>query len=150
MSHPTNQQLGQFPVPGEVRLVRILPGPIERIWEYLTDPEKRARWFAGGAMEPKAGGKLALVFKHEDLAGGEPMPESVEICHGPGDPMPGTVLRWEPPRVLSYTFGDASDVTSSSRRKAKKSCWCSPTAAAAKTSPSSPVSRAAGTLTWTT
>ena len=25
--------------------------------------------------------------------------------------MPGSILRWEPPRVLSYTFGDHSDVT---------------------------------------
>jgi uncharacterized protein YndB with AHSA1/START domain len=25
--------------------------------------------------------------------------------------MPGSVLRWEPPRVLSYTFDDDSDVT---------------------------------------
>ena len=33
----TNDQLGEFNGPAEVRLVRTLPGPIERIWDYLTD-----------------------------------------------------------------------------------------------------------------
>ena len=28
----TNDQLGTFTRQGEVRLVRILPGPIERVW----------------------------------------------------------------------------------------------------------------------
>ena len=30
-----------------VRLERLLPGPIERVWAYLTEPDKRATWFAG-------------------------------------------------------------------------------------------------------
>src|SRR5664279_1697249 len=42
-----NEQPGKFTTPAEVRLVRTLPGPIERVWEYLTDPEKRARKPAG-------------------------------------------------------------------------------------------------------
>ena len=50
-----NDQHGKFTGPAEVRLVRTLPGPIERVWEYLTDPEKRSRWFAGGPMELSAG-----------------------------------------------------------------------------------------------
>jgi uncharacterized protein YndB with AHSA1/START domain len=41
----TNEAYGKFITPGEVRIVRLLPGPIERIWDYLTVPEKRARWF---------------------------------------------------------------------------------------------------------
>ena len=27
-----------------VRFERLLPGPIERVWEYLTDGDKRATW----------------------------------------------------------------------------------------------------------
>ena len=106
-----NDQPGTFHGPAEVRLVRTLPGPIERIWEYLTDPEKRARWFAGGPMEPKQGGKLELFFLHKNIAPGESPPEKMKHVQDPGFKMPGTVLRWEPPRVLSYTFDDASDVT---------------------------------------
>jgi hypothetical protein len=35
----TNEQYGKFTSRAEVRIVRTLPGPIERIWDYLTDPE---------------------------------------------------------------------------------------------------------------
>ena len=40
---------------GAVRFERLLPGPIERVWAYLTDPDKRAsgsrpvRWSCGSA-----------------------------------------------------------------------------------------------------
>lgn len=107
----TNEPYGTFTTPAEVRLVRTLPGPIERIWEYLTDDEKRARWFAGGPMEPKKGGKMELHFLHKNIAPDEHPPEEFKEVHEAGFKMPGTVLRWEPPRVLSYTFDEDSDVT---------------------------------------
>ena len=34
-----------------VRFERLLPGPIERVWEYLSNGTKRATWFAGGDTE---------------------------------------------------------------------------------------------------
>lgn len=106
-----NDQPGRFTGPGEVRLVRVLPGPIERIWDYLTDPEKRSRWFAGGPMEPRQGGTYTLQFQHQKLAPGEVPPEEMKEVHEKGMAIHGTVLRWEPPRVLSYTFDEDSVVT---------------------------------------
>ncbi len=106
-----NDQPAQFPAPGEIRLMRTLPGPIERVWQYLTDPEKRARWFAGGPMELKVGGKAALLVRHKNLSPDEVPPPEFAEKHECGRLMPGTILRCEPPRVLSYTFGQASDVT---------------------------------------
>ena len=35
-----------------VRIERTLPGPIERVWAYLVDPELRALWLATGDIEP--------------------------------------------------------------------------------------------------
>jgi uncharacterized protein YndB with AHSA1/START domain len=107
----TNDQYGKFISRGEIRIVRTLPGPIERVWEFLTDPDKRARWFAGGPMEPRQGGKLELFIRHANIAPGETPPEKFKHIHDPGFKMVGTVLRWEPPRVLSYTFDEDSDVT---------------------------------------
>jgi uncharacterized protein YndB with AHSA1/START domain len=106
-----NEQLGQFTKPGEVRIVRTLPGPIDRVWSYLVDPEKRARWFAGGPMEPKQGGKVELFFHHKNIAPNEVPPEDHKQVQDPGFKMTAKVLRWEPPHVLSYTFDDESDVT---------------------------------------
>ena len=107
----SNESHGQFTSRAEVRIIRTLPGPIERIWDYLTDPDKRARWFAGGPMEPRPGGKIELFFRHENLAPGETPPEKFKHVQDPGFKMPGTILRWEPPRVLSYTFDEDSVVT---------------------------------------
>lgn len=106
-----DQPYGTFNGPAEVRLVRNLPGPIERVWDFLTVPEKRARWFAGGSTEPREGGKLVLHFHHKNLAPDETPPETYKDAHENGFEMPCTILRWEPPRVLSYTFDDDSDVT---------------------------------------
>lgn len=106
----TNDAYGQPTAPGEVRLMRTLPGPIERVWEYLTDPAKRARWFAGGPMELRAGGKVELVVQHQNFSDETPPPGTADY-HCTGKTMPGIVLRCEPPRLLSYTFGRDSDVT---------------------------------------
>lgn len=106
-----NHAHGQFTQPGEVRLTRLLPGPIERVWAYLTDPEKRSRWFAGGPMELRPGGKLTLVFHHANISPHETPPAEHEAHHCGHETMPGTILRCEPPRLLSYTFSANSDVT---------------------------------------
>jgi uncharacterized protein YndB with AHSA1/START domain len=105
----TNDQLGQFTGPAEVRIVRTLPGPIERIWDYLTDPEKRSRWFAGGPMELRKGGKMTLLFRHKNLAPDEVPPEEHKEHHDTGRSMEGIVTRCEPPRVLAYTLGSTGD-----------------------------------------
>ena len=100
-----NAAYGEFPTPGEVRLVRLLPGPIERVWDFLTDSEKRARWICGGVVEPKAGGKVVFAMHHKNLAPGETPPAKYAHVQDPGVTFEGRVLRYEPPHVLSYTFG---------------------------------------------
>ena len=106
-----NDEYAQFPTPGEIRIMRTLPGPIERIWTYLTDPEKRQRWFAGGPMELRVDGKMELFFQHKNISPTETPPTEHQCHHEVGTKMPGTVLRCEPPHLLSYTFGENSDVT---------------------------------------
>jgi uncharacterized protein YndB with AHSA1/START domain len=107
-----NEAFGKFTGPAEVRLVRTLPGPIERVWQYLTDPEKRARWFCGGVLEQKAGGKVEFAMVHKNLAPDEKPPAKYAAVQDPGITFEGRVLRCEPPRLLVYTFGsDDSEVT---------------------------------------
>jgi uncharacterized protein YndB with AHSA1/START domain len=102
-----NDDYGRFTGPAEVRIVRTLPGPIERVWEYLTDPEKRSRWFAGGPMELRPGGKMALHFQHKNLAPDEESPEGYK--DDAGKTMAGVITRCEPPRVLAFTFGSSGE-----------------------------------------
>jgi uncharacterized protein YndB with AHSA1/START domain len=105
----TNEQHGKFTGPAEIRIVRTLPGPIERVWEYLTDSEKRARWFASGSMEQRVGGKVRLEFRHKCIAPGETPPEEYAKAHEGGPSFDGTVTRCEPPHLLAFTFGSENE-----------------------------------------
>lgn len=92
---------------GTVRFERVLPGPIERVWAYLTESQKRGKWLASGVMELRVGGRVELNFHHADLSPSkEPVPARYRQLEN-GATMHGRVTRCEPPRVLSYTWGEA-------------------------------------------
>ncbi len=103
---------GTVTEPGTVRLERVLPGPIERLWEYLVDSDKRGRWLAAGHFEPRVGGRVELRFTHANISPEKEIPDRYkdEPCD-----FEGSVTRWEPPRVLAYTWaeslGGESEVT---------------------------------------
>src|SRR5690625_6484867 len=71
-----NKKHGIFSEPGTVRFERLLTGPAERIWDYLTKSELKARWLSAGDVEPKVSGKVIFNFKHSDLTEtGDPVPD---------------------------------------------------------------------------
>jgi uncharacterized protein YndB with AHSA1/START domain len=98
-------EFGTSPAPGVVRFERRLPGPIERVWAYLVDGDKRARWFAGGDLDAREGGALSFLHKHS-LLSDEPdtPPEKYRGMHENGFTSTGTVIRAEPPRLLSFAW----------------------------------------------
>lgn len=97
---------------GAVRFERLLPGPIERVWKYLTDSELRGTWFASGPMEPKNGGSLTLVFRHQNLTDhAEVIPEKYKTIEHGGITMQSRVTRWDPPHHLGYTWEGGSEVS---------------------------------------
>jgi uncharacterized protein YndB with AHSA1/START domain len=65
-----------------VQFERLLPGPIERVWAFLTDTGKLPGWFGEGTIEPRAGGAVNHMGGH----------------------VRGTVTQWQPPRRLAYTW----------------------------------------------
>jgi len=71
-----------------VRFVRSYPHPVERVWTALTDPEELGHWFPSSVrMEQRAGG--TVTFDGDPHAA----------------PSTGTVLVFDPPRRLAYTWG---------------------------------------------
>ena len=97
--------------PATLRLERTLPGPIERVWAYLTESEKRGQWFASGEMELRAGGKVALRFNNSSLTGHDGMPPAKYAAHAGESTLNGTITECQPQHLLAYTFGDTADAS---------------------------------------
>ncbi len=87
-----------------VRFERMLPGPIERVWEYLTDGDKRALWLCGGNTEPRVGGRMELKFHNATITTPDDVPpEKYRDMNGPVE-FSGTVTAWEPPTLLAHSW----------------------------------------------
>lgn len=94
--------------PATVQMQRLLPGPIERVWAYLTESDLRRRWLAKGDMELKPGGKVELTWRNDELTGhAETRPEGFPAEHT----MESTVTQVEAPRLLAFGWNNGSDVT---------------------------------------
>jgi len=107
----TDIAYGRITAPAEIRFERLLPGPIEMVWEFLVDSDKRGQWLASGPMELKEGGAVELRFQHRDLSPHRaPPPERYKEMDEKGHISQERVLRIEPPRLLAISWGN-SDVT---------------------------------------
>ena len=88
--------------PGTVKMERLLPGPVERAWAYLTESDKRAKWLAAGEFDLRVGGKIRLEFDNSRLPNDE-----AGLAKHPGTGVhtfEGTITRLEPNRVLAHTW----------------------------------------------
>lgn len=95
---------------GAIRFERLLPGPIERVWDYVVDPEKRRLWLADGPMDLRPGGDMELIWRNSELAGpDETVPEKF-AGFDQEHRMKGKVLRVEPPRLLVHSWDKDAEV----------------------------------------
>lgn len=96
-----------------VRFERLLPGPIERVWSYLTESDKRARWLCGGDVQTADGGHVDMHFHNSALSSDEDIPRPEKYKDMPEKmSFEGKVTRCEPPHVLEHTweFGEESSL----------------------------------------
>lgn len=94
--------------PDTVRIERVLPGPIERVWSYLTQGELRRRWLAAGDMDLRPGASFTLTWRNDELT--DPpgaRPEGMSKEHS----ATCTILAVEAPTLLRYTWPDVGEVT---------------------------------------
>ncbi|MES2292234.1 MAG: SRPBCC domain-containing protein [Pseudomonadota bacterium] len=61
---------------------RILPAPREKAWIFLTETARLTEWYGEGLIEPREGGKVALMGGH----------------------IRGVVTGWRPTQFLAYTW----------------------------------------------
>lgn len=91
-----------------LNIQRLLPGPIERVWAYLTESDLRRQWLASGPMDLKAGGAMALTWRNDELT--QPCGQRPE-GFGAEHSMQGHITEIDPPRKLSFTWSGTGDVT---------------------------------------
>lgn len=105
-------EFGTVTAPRTVRITRSLPGPIERVWAFLTESDKRGLWLASGPMEMRVGGGVRLDFLHKELSAEKEVPEKYRSMEH-GHTNLGHVTRLDPPRLLAYTWNEKEGKTPS-------------------------------------
>jgi uncharacterized protein YndB with AHSA1/START domain len=94
MKEATLLKAGGRPV---LRFERHLPKPVDTVWRAVTDLSEMRTWFPtriemdGWAV----GARLTHHFDDHDI-----------------DPLPGTVLVWDPPRRVSFTWATTQSPSS--------------------------------------
>jgi uncharacterized protein YndB with AHSA1/START domain len=104
----TAEAYGVLTEPTTLKIQRILPGPIERVWAYLTEGELRRQWLAAGHMEMKVGAPFEFVWRNDELSNPpakrpEGFPEE--------NRMQSRITELDPPRKLAITWSDSGDVS---------------------------------------
>ena len=99
---------GELAEPTTLKIQRLLPGPIERIWAYLTDSELRRKWLAAGVMEMKVGAPVELVWRNDEL--NDPRSTRPEGFLEE-QRMQTRITELEPLRRLSIAWNGTGDVT---------------------------------------
>ena len=99
---------GVLTEPATLKIQRLLPGPIERVWAYLTESDLRRQWLAAGQMEMRVGAPVELVWRND------------ELTNPPGQRPPGfsgerrmqsRITELDPPRKLAIAWDGSGDVS---------------------------------------
>jgi len=104
----TRNTYGTLIEPATLKMQRLLPGPIERIWAYLTESDKRRKWLAAGKMELKVGAPFELVWRNDELT--DP-PGERPAGFGDEHRMQSRITELDPPRKLCFAWKDSGDVS---------------------------------------
>jgi len=99
---------GALTEPATLTIQRLLPGPVERIWAYLTESDLRRQWLASGAMEMRVGAPFEFVWRNDELS--DPpghRPEGFPEEHR----MQSRITELDAPYKLAITWGDTGGVS---------------------------------------
>jgi uncharacterized protein YndB with AHSA1/START domain len=109
MNEPTTPHAyGVLTEAATLKIQRLLPGPIERVWAYLTESDLRRQWLAAGRMEMTVGAPFEFVWRND------------ELTDPPGERPPGfsdehrmqsRIVELDPPRKLAIAWGAGGEVS---------------------------------------
>jgi uncharacterized protein YndB with AHSA1/START domain len=104
----TRDAYGTLTEPTTLKIQRLLPGPIERIWAYLTESDQRRKWLAAGKMEMKVGAPFEFVWRNNELT--DP-PGERPAGFGEEHRMKSRITELDPPHKISFVWEGSGDVS---------------------------------------
>jgi uncharacterized protein YndB with AHSA1/START domain len=106
--HTRPDPYGVLTEPTRLKIQRLLPGPIEKVWAYLTESSLRRKWLAAGEMELKEGAPFEFIWRNDELTDppGE-RPDGFSEEHR----MKSRIITLDPPHRLVFTWDGTGDVS---------------------------------------
>ena len=99
---------GTLVEPATLQIQRLLPGPIERVWAYLTESDLRRQWLAAGVMEMAVDAPFEFTWRNSELTDPpSPRPQGFPEEHS----MKSRITELDPPHKLSIAWNGSWDVT---------------------------------------
>lgn len=99
---------GQATDPATLTIQRLLPGPVERVWAYLTESDLRRRWLASGEMTLEVGAPFEFTWRNDELT--DPPGTRPETMGGEHR-MQSRITEIDPPRRLAFSWSDGGEVS---------------------------------------
>lgn len=108
VKHDNIGAFGVLTEPATLKIERMLPGPIERVWAYLTESDKRRQWLASGDMDLKVGAPFEFTWRNDELTNPPgKRPDGFSDSHS----MESRITEVDPPRKLAFTWGKSGAVS---------------------------------------
>ncbi len=99
---------GVLTEPATLTIRRLLPGPVERVWDYLTQSELRRQWLAAGEMALAVGAPFEFVWRNDELTSPPgTRPDGFADEHR----MESRITELDPPKRLAFTWAGSGDVS---------------------------------------
>jgi uncharacterized protein YndB with AHSA1/START domain len=99
---------GVLTEPATLKIQRLLPGPIERVWAYLTESDLRRQWLAAGQMEMKVGAPFELIWRNDELTN---PPGLRPVGFSEEHRMQSRITELDPPRRIAFTWEGSGEVS---------------------------------------
>jgi len=110
-----NSEPGERIDASTIRFVRLLPGPIERVWQFIVDGDKRRLWLCAGDIPAAVGEPTGMHFDNASLSDENDIEPPERFRELPATiSFDGSVTACDPPRLIAHTWvfdGDESEVT---------------------------------------
>lgn len=86
-------------------LERHLDASVERVWQFIVDPDLRARWFMAAPDDPRPDGTIGFTMEHDRLSD-QPVPTPSQYRDFLGQSWTERILAFEPPHRILFTWED--------------------------------------------